>query len=296
MKKYSAVSIILAAVLLASCSSAKSVETTTSEETAAAQAEETTEETTELGDPYDYTMEEPVITDISDTKKEIIFHRDDHDIKGEMIIPEGEGPFPVIIMSCGLYTPASYYEDRVEAFAENGYAAIIFDCPSNPPIIPNPDRLPDNAGELIFEQVLDLCCVMDSIQYIDEANADESYLWGHSLGGLVTVIAGLEKQDMIKGMLFVEPSFDSGEFLVLSPEHKLNFQIYRSLADCKVDTVIFEGTHNGFGDEPWAFDRAIGMMPSSELIIIDGADHMMEGEYAQEMVDKSCKMIAKWNR
>ena len=52
-----------------------------------------------------YTTEEPVITDISDTEKEITFYRDGMEIEGRLYLPEGDGPFPVIVLCCGLQQP-----------------------------------------------------------------------------------------------------------------------------------------------------------------------------------------------
>lgn len=61
-----------------------------------------------------------------------------------------------------------------------------------------------------------------------------------------------------------------------------------------LDTVIYMGTHDGYGEDPTTFDQVLEIMPSSELVIIDGADHFFEGEYGEMMVDDACAKIASW--
>jgi cell division protein FtsX len=48
------------------------------------------------------------------------------------------------------------------------------------------------------------------------------------------------------------------------------------------------------GEDPTSFDQVLEIMPSSELVIIDGADHFFEGEYGEMMVDDACAKIALW--
>ena len=55
------------------------------------------------------------------------------------------------------------------------------------------------------------------------------------------------------------------------------------------------GTHDGFGDDPNAFDSALKELPSGKLVIIDGADHFFKGEYGQKMVEDACKQMKSWN-
>ena len=71
-------------------------------------------------------------------------------------------------------------------------------------------------------------------------------------------------------------------------------RIYDLLESCGLDTVIYMGTHDGYGEDPTSFDQVLEIMPSSELVIIDGADHFFEGEYGEMMVDDACAKIASW--
>ena len=241
-----------------------------------------------------YSTAEPVITDISDTVKEITFYRDDMEIEGKLYLPEGDGPFPVIILCCGLMQPYSDYEADAQGFADNGYAAVVFSFIGYSD--PNGEN-PTNYGEVFLSETRDLYAVMDSLEYLPEVDSDCAYLWGHSFGGLVTAFAGCDRTSEVMGLILVEPAIIYGEELAVTYEDGFTetLRIYSLLKTCELDTVIYMGTHDGFGDDPTSFDQVLEVMPSAELVIIDGADHFFEGEYGQQMVEDACEKITSWS-
>ena len=98
------------------------------------------------------------------------------------------------------------------------------------------------------------------------------------------------------GLILVEPAIVIGEELQVAYEDGSceTLRIYDMLESCGLDTVIYMGTHDGYGEDPTSFDQVLEIMPSSELVIIDGADHFFEGEYGEMMVDDACAKIASW--
>ena len=241
-----------------------------------------------------YSTAEPVITDVSDTEKEITFYRDDMEIEGKLYLPEGDGPFPVIVLCCGLQQPYTDYEPDAQGFADNGYAAVVFSFIDYSD--PNGEQPTDNSKVFLSES-RDLYAVLDSLDSLPGVDTENVYLWGHSFGGFVAAFAGCDRELDLKGMLLVEPTIVVGEELLITYEDGFSetLCIYDLLDDCNLNTVIYMGTHDGYGEDPTSFDQVLEVLPSGELVIVEGADHFFEGEYGEMMVEDACEKIASWN-
>ena len=57
----------------------------------------------------------------------VYFYRGETKIYGEIYIPEGEGPFPVVIIAGGFATSHYGYQGMAQMFAENGIVGVVFD-------------------------------------------------------------------------------------------------------------------------------------------------------------------------
>lgn len=256
-----------------------------------------TKQTEELAsDEIDITYETaaPVVTDVSATEKSVTFFRDGMEIEGKLYLPEGDGPFPVIVLSCGLMQPYADYVEDARGFASNGYAAVVFSFIgySDPAGEQNEDD-----GKIFLSETADLYAVLDSLDDLPKVESSDVYLWGHSFGGLVTAFAGCERSDELMGLILVEPSLPIGEMLTVAYENGTyeTLRIYDLLKDCKLNTVIYMGTHDGYGEDPASFDKALEVIENGQLVIIDGADHFFEGVYGQKMVEDACEKIASVN-
>ena len=241
-----------------------------------------------------YTTAEPLVTDVSDKARKLTFYRDDTELDGMLYLPEGDGPFPVIVLCCGISQPYTDYEAKAQSFAENGYAAVVFDFGSNVDGSISENGAFDH-GEVLLSQVKDLYAVMDNLDALPGVDTSAVYLWGHSYGGFVAAYAGSMRSDEISGLILVEPSIAMNEYLVMQEEPLISVNIYEMLGNIDIDTVIYMGTHDGYGDDPTSFDQVLEVLPSGELVIIEGADHFFEGEYGEMMVEDACEKIASWN-
>lgn len=106
-------------------------------------------------------------------------------ITGVMQIPAGEGPFPVILLNHGFFGRGVYHSgdgtDRASAFlAEHGYITLASDYRS---------WGDSDIGHSFFYSglVIDVINLLNAIPSIPEADAERIGMWGHSMGGGVTM-------------------------------------------------------------------------------------------------------------
>ena len=106
-------------------------------------------------------------------------------ITGVMQIPVGEGPFPVILMNHGFFSRSVYSSgdgtDRAsEYLAEHAYITIASDYRS---------WGDSDIGESFFYSglVIDVINLINAISSIEQADPDRIGMWGHSMGGGVTM-------------------------------------------------------------------------------------------------------------
>ena len=123
-------------------------------------------------------------------------------ITGVMQIPVGDGPFPVILMNHGFFSRSVYSSgdgtDRASAFlAEHGYITLASDYRS----WGNSD-----VGNSFFYSglVIDVINLINAIPSIKAADPQRLGMWGHSMGGGVTMKA-LTIDSRIKAAVLYSP-------------------------------------------------------------------------------------------
>jgi uncharacterized protein len=116
-------------------------------------------------------------------------------ITGTMNIPQGTGPFPVVILDHGYFKPSEYKtgdgtNPAADRFVRNGYLTLAPDyrCYGGSQCATNPL----DVGYAI--DVLNLIAALPSLPYADTAHIG---IWGHSMGGGVTIRV-LAVSDQIK--------------------------------------------------------------------------------------------------
>ena len=106
-------------------------------------------------------------------------------ITGVMQIPVGEGPFPVIVMNHGFFSRSVYHSgdgtDRASPYlAEHGYITLASDYRS---------WGESDIGASFFYSglVIDVINLINAVPSIAEADPSRIGIWGHSMGGGVTM-------------------------------------------------------------------------------------------------------------
>ena len=307
-----AILLAISCITMSACAKATETTTTSSDEVMSSDTYKDSETVdTSISESSDESYQEFEVIDISDTEKEIYVYRDDLRLYGKIYLPEGDGPFPVVIYSTGAGAPFSIYIDIVKELTKNGIAGVCFDFAGNT----NPSKSEGDATKCsALTEAADLEAVLGNITTLDYLDSNNVFLWGHSMGGFVSAYVGCENPDTIRGMMLAEPSFQiHDEFRTMFPEGTeipevvfeplfagrpffedvLSFDIYEMLPCYSNNVLIFAGTEvPSIGAEEFEYlDRANSTFPSSELIAIEGADHNFTGESRAYMIELMVEFV-----
>ena len=224
--------------------------------------------------------------------RSLTFFRDGNPITARITYPESEGPYKTIIISNGLYAGFGRYAAFAQRYTTYGYAVIEYQYQNG--IAPSPYHDPDYLGDFIYEQVLDLYAVLDGAKKLPDVDPDNIYLFGHSMGGLVTSYVGTMRQTEVKGLILLDPSYYACKIMKFQGEKTIRTDIYPLISRCYIPVVIISGT-KAFASEPnKKFDQARASLPYCDYYVIDGASHTFKGEYGNQAVDYSVEVIQRW--
>lgn len=295
--------------------------TTTTEETTTETTEESTSETsaetsssfeeiTELD--FSYETSDPVITSEEDGLINIDFMRDDLCLGGRIYFPEGDGPFPTVIVATGLRVSCDEYEELAENFAQQGIACVLFDFAGGPEGESHSDG--EQLDMCLSSEVKDLNAVLDGILTLDIVDPDNIFLFGHSFGGEVSTVVAAQRENDINSLILMEPAYLMSDLVTMFlpegspiPEsvsypyylghdfiaEMLIFDVYEYIPEFDGEVILFAGdTGDALGlAYPEYFEEAGEAFPSAEVVTVEGADHAFSGDAGYTMFDLAMEFI-----
>ena len=136
---------------------------------------------------------------VAGTNNIIINAGSEWELEGILTLPEGTGPFPLVVIVHGSgQARKNRYHDLTNFLAEQGVASIRHDK--------RPTAYPEIAQDVSFtlkeESVDDALSAVALAKTIQTINQDMIFVLGHSQGGfLIPIIHEGDKEDMIAGFI-----------------------------------------------------------------------------------------------
>ena len=128
-------------------------------------------------------------------------------IYGKLFLPEGEGPFPVVVFSHGLGSSHIYDGDLWSVFTERGIAFVAFDFCGG--------LASQSDGTMLDMSVLteaaDLEAVIDAVGCLDEIDPGCLFLVGNSQGGYVSAYVAAKRPADVRALVLNFPAFCIGD-------------------------------------------------------------------------------------
>lgn len=223
--------------------------------------------------------------------------RDGQKIYGKLFLPEEtDTPLPLVILSHGLGSDHRIMEPYAENFAENGFAAFVFDY-----IGGSEESMSDGSmtGMSVLTEAEDLSCILESFRSDSRFSEDEIFLFGGSQGGFISAYAAGKHPDEIAGLVLLYPAFNLQDICrtlvsdadeipdsVVIGEHTvgslyirdmLTFDIYEVLRQYPGPVLLFHGTADPYVPLEYT-QRAGQVLADARVVIIEGAEHGFDGE------------------
>ncbi|MBE6752748.1 MAG: alpha/beta fold hydrolase [Ruminococcaceae bacterium] len=271
------------------------------------------ENTTGNTQPKPQTQHKYEIVELSGNEKGMTFYRDDLMIYGEMSMPEGDGPFPAVIISPGMQ--ATFYGNKLYAreLAKNGIAALSFEFTGT-----NNISTGSFSQSSVLTHAADLNVVIDVVASLPEIDSDNLFLWGHSFGGLTSAYVATQRPEDIKGLILLEPSlqipdqyrelYPEGSEIPETPdsasdlskkfiEDAISIDIFELMPSFDKEVLIFRGTAfpKREEDEHAQFmavlEAGAEAFPNAQLVTIDGADHFFTPPYSNEVTSRALELL-----
>lgn len=223
--------------------------------------------------------------------------RDGQIIYGKLFLPEEtDAPLPLVILSHGLGSDHRIMEPYAESFAENGFAAFVFDY-----IGGSEESMSDGnmTGMSVLTEAEDLSCILESFRSDSRFSEDEIFLFGGSQGGFISAYAAGKHPDEIAGLVLLYPAFNLQDICrklvsdadeipdsVVIGEHTvgslyirdmLTFDIYEVLRQYPGPVLLFHGTADPYVPLEYT-QRAGQVLADARVVIIEGAEHGFDGE------------------
>lgn len=211
---------------------------------------------------------------MSSYQKEIVkIKHQGREIHSVSYMPNSNEKCPVVIFSHGFNGTNVDFTMNSELLAENNVGAICFDfCGGS---VHSKSDL-KTSEMTIFTEKEDLSAVVETIKTWENVDPDNIFLFGGSMGGLVSALVADEKVEGIKGLLLLFPA------LGIAEEWNRRFPTLETIPDIhelwgvRLGRVFFESIH-GYN----VFDH-IGKFNKNVLIFHGDQDEIVALDYGNK--------------
>lgn len=136
----------------------------------------------------------------------ISYLSDELKIYGRMNVPVGDGPFPVIILNHGYFNSSSFNsgdgtQTMADILAKNGYLTLASDYRG----FGKSENDGQGSSGHRPEYAIDVLNLIASVKTIDKADSNKIGMWGHSMGGEVS-LRSVEATDTVKALTLWAPT------------------------------------------------------------------------------------------
>ena len=218
---------------------------------------------------------------------------------GFINIPEGEGPFPVVILLHGHvkregYSTLAYTSRYADALAENGYMVIH---PNLRGYLPTPDA----ENQLGVGDTVDILNLIAVIRHtagneglLQKADPENIGLWGHSMGGGIVMRVLVIDPQIKAGLLYAAVHADEKENLAHFREDGRGYEKCQAPDESlsRISPISYldrisapVSIHHGDQDErvphQWSgylYDRLSDLGKMATYEIYEGQPHTFRGE------------------
>lgn len=140
------------------------------------------------------------------TQRDVEFTSGGETVRGDLLLPEGDGPFPIVVMAGGwCYVKELRQPQYAQEFIKRGFAALIFDYRR----MGASDGQPRQHIEP-WDQIEDYKNAITHVSNLPEIDAGRIGIWGISYsGGHVLIVAATDPR--VKSVVSNVPVIDGNE-------------------------------------------------------------------------------------
>jgi len=244
-------------------------------------------------------------------KKDVLFHHGRQTVFSYSI-PDGKGPFPMVIFSHGYNGCMTDFDSVRELLWENGIASVALTFSGGS--TRDESGFPSTSMTLETEKE-DLLSLIEWAEKQKETDKNKLFLFGGSMGGLVSCLAMAEVKDRIHALILLFPALcivddwnerfkdekdipDEMMFWNLNLGKNFftsmrNMDVFKMLSDFTVRTLILHGDKDPIVPVSYS-EKAEKTINNAKLIVFEGEGHGFTAEGNQKM-DKMTLAFVKEN-
>ena len=216
-------------------------------------------------------------------------------------VPEGDGPFPLVILCHGFGGNHIGNRDYADFFVSGGFAVCSLDFCGGGLFSGSAGKMEDMS---VLTEAEDLNAVID--RFLEDPRFSRVCLWGNSQGGFVSSYVAAERPEDVAALVLEYPAYVLADFAKgqrradgTFPETGwlLGMRIGRGYFEALADMDIYGhiASYRGpvlilHGDKdrlvPLSYSqRALGAFEHAEMIVMPGQGHGFTGEGRREAMN-----------